>query len=488
LVAAPDLSRGSREDLIWRRSLRVILVSLTVASLAGTCSVVAHSRRNHSLEGPEFAGHRFIPHLDHTASTVVGELNELLFELPPGSPLGFPASVFASLDDMLAGARVVGLGEATHGTVEFFELKHRLFRHLVEVHGHRALGYEFNFAGSLVLDRYVTTGEGSLDEILAGVSWIQANREVRALLEWMWEHNRGLAAEHRIHFVGIDSQLDMWRVSLHREIFRDRFPELEPALRTSFDELEALGKIDYRALPWSEYDRIAGLLGAMASIVDRRSTSLSREQHLVAAHLVEALERSHEFLFSAYQGDNNVRDPHLAEQALWIGELLGDGARYSIWAHNSHVGTNTHFHGDSGPGSMGVHLTRRLRKAYVRIATAFTRGSFVAVQGDWRGRDTTPMICRLASDPPSDSINAILDRASTPRYLLNLRSIPRGSSLYRFLDAERPMLGVGDFFAGEIQPHYRGPTRITRLLDAFDAVFYFSDTKGVHPPASNGTP
>jgi erythromycin esterase len=415
---------------------------------------------------------------------VVRELNEQLVTLPPGSPLGYPASAFAPITEVLADARVVGLGEATHGSAEFFELKHRLFRHLVEVHGHRALGYELSFAASLAIDRHITTGEGSLDDLLAGLSWIQANEEVRALLGWMREHNRGVPAEDQIRFIGIDSQLDMWSLDLHRAIFRDRFPELERELGQLFDELGATGKIDYRKLTREEYDRIARLLATMASIVDQRSSDLSREQRLVASHLIEALKHSHEFLLSAYQGDNNVRDSHLAENALWIGELLDDGARYSIWAHSSHVGTNALFHGDIGPGSMGVHITRRLGEAYVRIGTAFTRGSFVAVQSDWRGRDTPPIVCRIDEDPPFDSVNAILERASSDRYLLLLRSIPDGSALYRFFDAERPMLGVGDCFAGVVEPHYRGPTRITRILDAYDAVYYFSNTGGVHPLVS----
>jgi erythromycin esterase len=444
----------------------------------------------HIAESAEFAGDPLIvptPTVRSTAS-VVRELDNELVELPPGSPLAYPATVFDPIDDLLAGARVVGLGEATHGTAEFVELKHRLFRHLVEVHGHRAIGYEFNFAASLAIDRWVTTGRGSLDDLLAGLSWIQANLEVRALLEWMRDHNRNLPEHRRVRFIGIDSQLDMWNLDLHRTFFRDRFPELARDLSGTFDELAALGSIDYRALTREEFDRIASLLETMASIVDQRTTDLSQEQQLVAAHLIEALERSHAFLFSAYQGDNNVRDSHLAENALWIADLLGDGARYSIWAHNSHIGSNPNFHGDLGPGSMGVHLTRRLGPSYVRIATAFTRGSFVAVRADWRGKDTTPMNCRLDSDPPSDSLNAIFDRAAADRFLLNLRSIPDGSVLHHVLDDERPMLGVGDFLADDLDLHYRATDRLIRILDADDVVIYLSGTEGVHPLPEDDSP
>ncbi|MEX1311203.1 MAG: erythromycin esterase family protein, partial [Candidatus Sulfomarinibacteraceae bacterium] len=388
----------------------------------------------------------------------VRELDERAVVLPPGSPLGFEDTVFEPLDPALARARVVGLGEATHGTAEFFELKHRLFRHLVEVHGHRALGYEVNFAASLALDRYVATGEGSLDGLLGDLLFIQANEEVRALLEWLREHNRGLPDDERVRFIGIDSQLDMWNLELHRAIFSARFPLVYADLETRFDVLAELGKIDYRSITPGEIDRIRSVLDDMAVVVEGSTRGMGRRDVSIAAHLVEAMQRSHEFLASAYRGDNNVRDGHLAANALWIAELLGDDVPYSVWAHNSHIGSDPSYYGDNGPGSMGYDLTRRLGRDYFRIGTAFTRGSFVALRGDWRGRDTTaPLVCRLDEDPPADSVNAVLDRASHERFYIRLREIPEGTPLYRFFEGERSLLGVGDFFAGEAEPHYRSP-------------------------------
>ena len=138
---------------------------------------------------------------------------------------------------------------------------------------------------------------------------------------------------------------------------------------------------------------------------------------------------------------------------------------------------------------MGYDLTRRLGRDYFRIGTAFTRGSFVALRGDWRGRDTTaPLVCRLDEDPPTDSVNAVLDRASPERFFIRLREIPEGTPLYRFFDGERSLLGVGDFFAGEVEPHYRSPERVFRLLEAFDVIFYFGATEGIHPLESADAP
>lgn len=485
---------GVRESF-WSRSFGRMFMFLAFAAFASTCSVVSLSWKDQGnvahAAGSESGAVRS-PIADYQGGGIADaarELDERVVTLPPGSPLDFENTVFGPLDPALARARVVGLGEATHGTADFLELKHRLFRHLVEVHGHRALGYELNYAASLALDHFVATGEGSLTELLGDLLFIQANEEVRALLEWMREHNRDCSEDERLRFIGIDSQLDMWNLELHREIFRERFTLVYTDLRTHFDLLADLGRIDYRSITPDEVDRIRSVLIGMADIVQDSVRGMERRDAMIAAHLIEALQRSHEFLTSAYRGDNNVRDGQLAANALWIADFLGDDVPYSVWAHNSHVGSDSDYYGENGPESMGYHLTRRLGRGYFRVGTAFTRGAFVALRGDWRGRDTTaPLVCRLDEDPPTGSVNAVLDRAKNERFLIRVQDIIEETSLHRHLDAERPLLGVGDFFAGEAEPHYQSPERIIRVLETFDAIFYFSNTRGIQPLNSIDAP
>ena len=79
--------------------------------------------------------------------------------------------LFSRLDGEFERAQVIGLGEGAHGAKEFFELKQRLFKYLVENHGCRALGFEyaFRFQKSLEVERYVTAGEGDLESPMAGL-------------------------------------------------------------------------------------------------------------------------------------------------------------------------------------------------------------------------------------------------------------------------------------------------------------------------------
>jgi erythromycin esterase len=107
-------------------------------------------------------------------TNLAGRLTERTATLATTDP-AVDLTDLAPVSDALANARVVGLGEATHGTREFFQLKHRLVRYLVMEHGYRLFGLEANFSETLALDRYVVHGEGSPRDALRGIyfwTWI----------------------------------------------------------------------------------------------------------------------------------------------------------------------------------------------------------------------------------------------------------------------------------------------------------------------------
>ena len=87
---------------------------------------------------------------------------------------------------------MLGLGEATHGTSEFFNMKDRIFRYFVEEHGFRAFGFEMDFGESLIFEEYVQGGEGDIEELMVKkmIFWIWRAEEVKQLLILMREYNQ----------------------------------------------------------------------------------------------------------------------------------------------------------------------------------------------------------------------------------------------------------------------------------------------------------
>ncbi len=112
------------------------------------------------------------------------------------------------LDPVLKDRRIIALGESTHGTREFFQLRHRMFRHLVENHGVRLFGIEASFAACLPIDEYVQTGAGDPRAALKGQGfWTWETEEVLELVEWMREWNRNRPADTEpVRFYGFDTQ------------------------------------------------------------------------------------------------------------------------------------------------------------------------------------------------------------------------------------------------------------------------------------------
>ena len=140
--------------------------------------------------------------------------------------------------DIVGPARVVGLGESTHGTREFFQAKHRLLAYLVRERGFRVFAIEANQVAVRRVDAYVQGGPGTAEDAMRVMFRVWNTEEMRALVEWL----RGWNAAHpdrRVRFVGYDMQdqrtpADTLRAFLARA---------EPGLLGRFDELAG----EYRA-------------------------------------------------------------------------------------------------------------------------------------------------------------------------------------------------------------------------------------------------
>ena len=113
----------------------------------------------------------------------------------------------AALDQIIGDARIVALGEATHGTAEFFRMKHRLFEYLVEKKGFTVFAFEANWPVVEIADRYVKTGEGSAAAALKEIGfWVWATEEVRDLIDWMRAYNSVPGRTKLLSFTGFDMQ------------------------------------------------------------------------------------------------------------------------------------------------------------------------------------------------------------------------------------------------------------------------------------------
>ena len=173
---------------------------------------------------------------------LVNELNSIIIPIQGSSP-NLDDKELAALD-FLKQAKIVGLGEATHGTKEFFEMKHRIFKYLVEHHGCKAFAFESDYSECIYIDRYITGGEGDLDDLMNNtmIFWTWCTAEVRALLQWMREYNEGKEKKDMIRYFGVDCQLFRYKADLLVEYLGKVSPETLQECESTLDKTRDLDK------------------------------------------------------------------------------------------------------------------------------------------------------------------------------------------------------------------------------------------------------
>ena len=396
---------------------------------------------------------------------------------------------FADLEplaELVGDARVVALGEATHGTREFFELKHRVFEFLAERLGFTVFAIEANQPEARAIDRYVQGGEGDPKELLAGIYfWTWDTEEVLDLIEWMRRYNAAPGHPHALHFAGFDMQTPTVAARETLAYLREADPDLAGA---SEDLLGPLTEPD----SWREVlERPVGELAAIrdrlrdlvASFDDHRGSwiertgadrfTVARQQAVVARQAVEMSVGAAEGLA---QG-SGLRDAAMAANVQWILGTSPPGTRVMLWAHNGHVRRAPWA---NGIAPMGAHLSAALGRDYVALGFVFDRGSFQAI--DWTEGQGEPGGLREHSVGPAPPgyLGAVFARTGLPLFALDLRTLA-GTPAGRWLAAPRPMRSIGAVFSGE-----QAMSAPTVLPELFDGVLFVAETTRARPVVRTG--
>lgn len=276
----------------------------------------------------------------------------------------------------LSGARVVGLGEETHGTREVFRLKHRLFRGLVEHCGATVLLLEAGVAECEALDRYVLIGEGTAEQALPQQRfWTWDTEEVLSLVEWMRAYN----AEHGpvLRLRGIDGQFPAR--ALHEVLAVLPSPLAEEFARDLVVLADDVVVEALPHLPAEDLDRVVASASRLVAVApDRRSRALART--------VLAAARQRRSPASAVA----VRDAAMAQATLAVLEEH-PGQVVALWAHNGHVSREPLLWNGARGTSLGGHLAAELGESYVVVGFASGTGAVSALDADGRGPMSIPL-------------------------------------------------------------------------------------------------
>ena len=373
------------------------------------------------------------------------------------------------LKQIIGPARIVALGEATHGTREFFQLKHRMLEFLVTEMGFNIFAIEATMPESLDINNYVLTGQGDSEKALAGLYfWTWDTEEVRTMIEWMRSYNADPKHPRKVKFYGFDMQFPARAARRVQEYLQ----------RVDPDHAKTAGPVLMRlSNPWdvnnldaiSERARrktmasVAAILSALDQGEAKYVSLTSRQDWQMARQEARILSQNLEFRFL----NPGARDRFMAENIRWILDFEGPEAKLVAWAHNAHVAANPADHN----GSMGTWLRKMFGSGVVNFGFAFNQGGLqardMARVGELRSFTIGPA--------PEGYFDAILAGAGLSIAVLDLRALPKTGAVAEFFGQPLQTRWAG---AGFVQG---GFTVSKRFPEVYDALLFIEKTSAARP-------
>ena len=288
---------------------------------------------------------------NHMPSEASGKsLPEMIAQAAEPLP-AFDDPAFGRLFERFADRRVVLLGEASHGTSEFYQARAAITRHLIAEHGFTVLAVEADWPDAATIDRYVRDRPaiGQTEPPFQRFpTWMWRNTEAAALMDWMRDHNDSIRdLDRSAGFYG----LDLYNMSSSIATVLAYLDEVDP-------DAAAIARERYGCLtPWqkepSTYGRAvltAGYRTCEQAVIKQCQDLLKRrlgyavqgdDNFLDAAQnarLVAAAERYFRVMYYGGPESWNLRDTHMFETLEHLLEARGADAKAIVWAHNSHIG------------------------------------------------------------------------------------------------------------------------------------------------------
>jgi protein-L-isoaspartate(D-aspartate) O-methyltransferase len=415
------------------------------------------------------------PARSKTLPEVIAEAAEPLPEIDDGA--------FAAAFDRFADRRVVLLGEASHGTHEFYAARAAITRRFVEKHGFTIVAAEADWPDSAVLDRHIRHQHprpGAPRPFLRFPTWMWRNPVVARLMHDLHDLNRGRAPDRMAGFYG----LDIYNMSGSIEAVLAHLDEHDPAAAK-------VARERYGCLtPWqadpATYGRAAlttGYAECEKDVVDQCRDLLERSLHedggmfgaAMNARLVASAERYYRIMYYGGAESWNLRDSHMAETLEHLLEHFGPQSKALVWAHNSHIG-------DASATEMGSvraehnigQLVRQRWGGEAALVGFGTHTGTVTAASDWDGDHETKRVLPSRSD----SYERACHDSGVPRFLLDLTP-GRNEALRRRLAEPRLERFIGVIYRPETErwSHYSQAV----LPAQFDAWVWFDETSALTP-------
>lgn len=385
----------------------------------------------------------------------------------------------------IGSARVVLLGEATHGTSEFYRMRERITRELITRKGFSFVAIEGDWPDAARIDRHVRTGS-TREEAWSGFArfptWMWRNEEMRGFVDWLREHNRQAAqpvAFHGLDLYSLYSSIDAVLAYLDRvdpptaQVARQRYGCLTPWQSDPASYGLAALTTRYRSCEQDVVNMLVDLQQKSPIYIGQDGEHLM--DALQNARVVSQAERYYRTMYYGSRVAWNLRDSHMFSTLQHLLSFHGAGSKAVVWAHNSHVG-------DSAATEMSLrkefnlgHLCRQAMGTSACLVGFGTHGGTVAAATDW----DAPMDVKTIRPALPGSYEHLFHACGVERFVLPLRAQPGTPSTIEGLAVPRMERAIGVIYRPdtERQSHYFDAV----LPRQFDEYIWFDETRAVTP-------
>lgn len=400
--------------------------------------------------------------------------------------------------DLIEGVDIVLLGEASHGTSEFYHERAVITKRLITDYGFNAVAIEGDWPDAYRVNQYVkgqvknVSAKQSLDGFKRFPSWMWCNHEVLGFVEWLHYYNHLLSAEKQVGFYGLD--LYSMHASMDAVIkYLDKVdPEAAMRARHRYACFDHFGlnpqnyayATNFGVAGSCEHDAIQQLhdLRSKASEYQQLNGRSAIDDYFFAeqnAKLVKNVEQYYRQMFERDVSNWNLRDRHMVETLEALDEHLtkqNGTAKIVVWAHNSHIG-------DARATEMGArgefNIGQLVREYYGRRAVNIgftTYTGRVTAATDW----DEPGQRRFVRPALPGSYESLLHDVELPAFILKFdKNKPSSQALISELRTPRLERAIGVVYKPETErlSHYF----LASLPEQFNAVIHIDETQALEP-------
>lgn len=405
-------------------------------------------------------------------------------------PLALKRNQYHHLLNQIGDARFVLIGEATHGTEEFYQSRIEITQALITEKGFQAVAIEGDWPSAYRVHQYIQgkADNDPLADFKRFPNWMWRNYAVSEFINWLKTYNAALALKERIGFYGLDlySLYDSMQAVIDYLLTVD--PEGAHAAKkryACFDhcqlEPQEYGYLTSTGIKESCLKQVTEQLNEMQL---RRQDYIKDEQleeqeaYFIAqqnARVVKNAENYYRSMFTNHITSWNVRDTHMAETVQILAGYLAtrhqQPAKIVIWAHNSHVGDARATEvGERGEINIGQLIREQFPETYL-IGYSTYEGTVTAAS-EWGERAE----CKKVNPGISESYEELFHEVKTPNFMLD---VGRDKALQHYFTLSRLERAIGVVYLPTTEriSHYY----FTQLAKQFDTIIHFDKTTALRP-------